>query len=92
MKKLLIKLFTPWNAGAYFETDEAFHAFLKKRHRLAHLLRMLLLIPAAVCLMLGYAVSEQPFYAITAGLLVLVLLLTLMLGKIEEILPGGDPS
>ena len=99
MKEFFCRLFTPWRAGAQFDAPEAFYGFLFARNKLLGIIRNLCFGAALVLLIVGYAVSDgtsgysiadianQPFYLIAVGVMVIALLLSLVMIRIEKELP-----
>jgi hypothetical protein len=93
VKDFFCRLFTPWKAGAQFDAPEAFYGFLLGRDKLLGTIRNLCFAAALVLLVIGYAVSDiadianQPYYLIAVGVMVLALLLSLVMIRIEKELP-----
>ena len=99
MKDFFCRLFTPWKAGSQFDAPEAFYSFLLGRDKLLGTIRNLCFAAARVLLVIGYAVSDgttgdsiadianQPYYLIAVGVMVLALLLSLVMIRIEKELP-----
>ena len=99
MKDFFCRLFARWRAGAQFDAPEAFYGFLLGRDKLLGTLRNLCFGIALVLLVIGYAVSDgtsgysiadianQPYYLIAVGVMVLALLLSLAMIRIEKELP-----
>ena len=83
MKDFFCRLFTPWKAGAQFDAPEAFYGFLLGRDKLLGTIRNLCFAAALVLLVIGYAVSDL----IAVGVMVLALLLSLVMIRIEKELP-----
>ena len=99
VKDFFCRLFTPWKAGAQFDAPEAFYGFLLGRDKLLGTIRNLCFAAALVLLVIGYAVSDgtggysiadianQPYYLIAVSVMVLALLLSLVMIRIEKELP-----
>ncbi len=89
MSDFFCKLLTPWNAGALFDTEAEFHAFLLRRNQALNTIRVILFAVAAVCLLLSYATDRKLWNYIAVGALVLALGVTLLYGRNEKELPDG---
>lgn len=85
MEKLR-KLWLPWAAAAQFSSEEEYAAWLSRRLKVFGDIRMLLLVLAAGLLIVGYVLDQRPVMLLTVLPLVLVLLLSLAVGKTETAL------
>ena len=86
------KLFLPWTASDQFETQEAFHHWLQRCMDRFNNLRMICLVPAALCLIVGYMMDRRPIMLLTIIPLVLVLLSSIAMDQIEKELGGQNKS
>lgn len=84
------KLFLPWTLAAQFETEAAFHAWLQICSTRYNNLRMICLIPAAICLLTGYVMDLRPIMLLTILPLTLVLLLSVAMDRIDRVLDGQN--
>ncbi len=80
------KLFLPWTAGDCFDSDDAFDAFLRRRHRQFTNARMVFVILAAVLLIAGYFIDRRPVMLAAIAPLLAVLGASMALDRIEAIL------
>ena len=90
MERLLRLWLAPWTAGAWFDDEAVFRQFLARRHGLLERLRMALLVPAAACLVIGMVLDHRPMMLLTTVPLVLVLAISLAMGRIEAATDGQD--
>lgn len=90
MERLLRMWLTPWTAGAWFDDEVAFRQFLARRFRLLERLRMALLVLAAACLLAGMVLDRRPVMLLTTVPLVLVLAVSMAMGRIEAATDGQD--
>ena len=86
------KTFLPWTAEASFASREDYHRRLTKMHRLWDNLRIICLLLAALALIVGYVLDRYSVMVLTVLPLVLVLLLSLAITKIEAALDGQNKS
>ena len=86
------KLFLPWTVSGCFETEDAFRAWLRRRWRVFTDLRMVVLAAAVLCLLAGYIAGRRPIMLLTIIPLVLVLLLSVALARMEAALDGQNKS
>ena len=86
------KYMFPWTAAEQFDTEAAFQDWLKTRSRAFTNLRMLCLIPAAICLLVGYVLDLRPVMLLTVVPLALVPLISIALDRIEKALDGQNKS
>ena len=76
----------PWTAADRFASEEAFGQWLQRRLKMFGDLRMILLILATGLLIVGYVLEKRPVMLVCVLPLALVLVLTLAIGKTEEVL------
>ena len=86
------KLFLPWTAADCFPSEDAFFAWLRTCSKRFNDLRMICLFPAAGCLLAGYILDYRPVMLLTILPLVLVLLLSLAMDRIDRALGGQNKS
>ena len=86
------KFFLPWTASDCFETERAFQTWLRRRWRVFTDLRMVVLAAAVLCLLAGYIAGRRPIMLLTIIPLVLVLLLSVALARMEAVLDGQNKS
>ena len=84
------KLLFPWTAADQFDTPEAFQDFLKTRQKQLTNHRMFWLLPAFLCLFVGYCLDLRPVLVLTVLPLVIVLLLSIMLERTEAAMNGQN--
>ena len=89
---LIRKSFLPWTAERSFASREDYLRRLTTLHRLWNNLRAICLLLAALTLIVGYVLDQYSIMVLTALPLVLVLLLSLIITKIEEALGGQNKS
>lgn len=89
---LLRKIFLPWDAADCFDTEEAFRRWLQRCVKCYTDLRMLALVIAAACLILGYVMDLRPVMLCTIAPLALVLLFSVQLDKTEAELARLDKT
>ncbi len=90
MKTFLRKAFLPWTAGACFPSEEEYQAWLQRFCRVLTDLRAWMLAAAAVCLLAGYFLDRRPLMLLCIAPLVLVLLLSMALGRTEAVLENRN--
>lgn len=90
MKAVIVKYFLPWTAASLFDTEEQFHDWLRRRCKWFTDVRIIFLLLAVVCLLIGYFLDRRPIMLLTIAPLALVLLLTMGIGKMEAVL--GEPE
>lgn len=86
------KLFLPWTMAHQFPCDTDFYAWLGTCSTRFNNLRMICLIPAAILLLVGYMMDNRPIMLLTILPLILVLLLTMALDRIDRTLDGQNNS
>lgn len=86
------KLFLPWTLASQFETEAAFHTWLQACSTRYNTLRMICLIPAAICLLTGYVMDLRPIMLWTILPLTLVLLLSVAMDQIDKTLDGQNKT
>lgn len=86
------KLFLPWTMASQFETETAFHTWLQACSTRYNNLRMICLIPAAICLLAGYIMDLRPIMLLTIVPLALVLLLSVAMDQIDKVLDGQNKT
>lgn len=86
------KRFLPWTLSEQFQTREEFQDFLKFSQKQLTNQRIFWLIPAALCLLIGYCLDLRPIMILTVLPLVLVLLLSIALDRTEAAMDGQDKS
>ena len=98
MRAFLCKTFTPWRAGEYFESYDAYCSFLVRCNKICNAVRIVMFAAAAVLLFIGYnasdggswsiaAISDHPYYIIAVGVLVIALGMSLVIIENEKQLP-----
>lgn len=90
MRDFLRKWLTPWAASDLFSEEAAFAQFLSRRHRSAQSWRMLWLVVAAGCLLLGVVLDRRPIQLLTAVPLLLVLACTVAMERMEAVMDRQD--
>ena len=76
----------PWTAADRFDSEPAFGQWLRRRLKVFGDLRMVLLIAATGLLIVGYVMELRPVMLLSVLPLVLMVGLTLAIGKTEEAL------
>ena len=84
------KLFLPWTASQCFDTEEAFLSWLAGCQIRFDRWRMICLFPAMICLLAGYFLDRRPIMLLTVIPLLLVLLLSVALDRIEKAMSGHN--
>lgn len=90
MKDFLRKWFTPWAASDLFPEETAYAQFLSRRHGQAQSWRVLWLIVAAACLLLGVVLDQRPIQLLTAVPLLLVLACSVAMERMEAVMERQD--
>ena len=85
MEKLR-KAWMPWKAADQFSKEESWTQWLQQRLKVFGDLRMLFLVLATGLLIVGYVLDRRPVMLLAVLPLAVVLLLSLAIGKTEEIL------
>ena len=86
------KRFLPWTASQCFDSEDAFLSWLAGCHTKFNNWRMICLFPAMICLLAGYILDRRPIMLLTVIPLLLVLLLSIGLDRIEKTLNGQNKS
>ena len=86
------KHFFPWTLSDQFKTQEEFQDFLKVTQKQLINHRIFWLIPAAVCLLIGYCLDLRLIMILTVLPLTVVLLLSIALDRTEAAMNGQDKS
>ena len=84
------KLFLPWTASQCFDSSDAFLSWLAGCQTRFYNWRMICLLPAMICLLAGYVLDRRPIMLLTVIPLMLVLLLSVALDRIEKVLNGQN--
>ena len=82
----LRKAWLPWTAADRFDSEPAFGQWLRRRLKVFGDLRIVLLIAATGLLIVGYVMELRPVMLLSVLPLVLMVGLTLAIGKTEEAL------
>ena len=82
----LRKAWLPWTAADRFDSESVFDQWLSRRLKVFGDLRMVLLIAATGLLIVGYVMELRPVMLLSVLPLVLMVGLTLAIGKTEEAL------
>lgn len=90
MRDLLRKWFLPWTAEYLFSDDRQYQKWLQRRYASMRTARILCLLVAAVCLLVGYFLNRRPIMLLTTVPLLLVLGLTMAMEQMEAVMDGQD--
>lgn len=86
MRAAVRKYVLPWTSADCFETEAQFQDWLRRRRRSFMDMRSVFLFLAAACLLAGHFLERRPIMLLTILPLVLVLLLTGGIGRMEALL------
>lgn len=90
MKQTLRTWFMPWAASEQFPDAAAYRQYLTRRLTRLRNLRMLLLVAAAACLVVGFVLDRRPIMLLTTVPLLLVLAASLAMERMEAVMDGQD--
>lgn len=90
MKQKLRLWFTPWAVPEQFSDAAAYRQYLARRCGRLRSLRMVLLVLAAACLVVGLALDRRPIMLLTTVPLLLVLAVSLAMDRMEAVTDGQD--